>query len=199
MKKSFLFLILLATVAGCSDQGVEKNIPKKETVSAPGKITIVVPKNQPQVQPSQDPFRTYDIQGQSIIKYAPEGQTITEEVKNVQVVVAARNNPYGNLKWKLLGKRLSKDFILYCSACHDDYGNGVVGPSLIDKNAREVLETMNKYLNDPDANALMTELVQKMSKEKTEFIASDIARFNKEISQEKHELLGTKDVKKGTL
>lgn len=177
-------LVLLTVLLGCSQQESETSKPEQKQAIGPGKITIVAPVQPVEKTANKDQFRGFDIQGQSIIKYAPEGQAITEEVKNVQVVVAVRNNPYGSLKWKLLGKRLSKDFILYCSACHDDYGNGVVGPSLIDKNAKEVLQSMNDYLNDPDANALMTELVQKMSDEKKQFIAEDIARFNKEIHEE---------------
>ena len=118
----------------------------------------------------EDKFRTFDVRGESIIKYAPEGAEITPEVKNVQVNVAVRNTPYGHIQ----------EFIVACSACHDDYANGVIGPSLIDKNEKEVLDMMVKYNQDPNANVLMTTLVERMTDKEKAFIAKDIARFNYE-------------------
>ena len=106
----------------------------------------------------------------------------------MQVVVAARNSPYGSINANLLSKRLSKEFILLCSACHDDYGNGVVGPSLIDKNEQEVRDMIQKYTDDPNANVLMADLVRRMSPEQIDFIAKDLARFNAEVQAEKRGL-----------
>ena len=118
------------------------------------------------------------------ISYAPEGAEVTDAVKNVQVVVAARSSPYASIGADLMAKRLSKDFIIYCSACHDDYGNGVIGPSLLGKNAKELREMIDKYSREPDANVLMTDLVHRLSEEKIQFIAGDIARFNAELAAE---------------
>lgn len=94
--------------------------------------------------------------------------------------VAVRNTPYGHIQARLLSQRLSKEFIVACSACHDDYANGVIGPSLIDKNEKEVLDMMVKYNQDPNANVLMTTLVERMTDKEKAFIAKDIARFNYE-------------------
>lgn len=160
---------------------------------APGRITVVNDAPAEKARPT-DPgaaFRTYNVQGESQIQYAPEGQDVTEAVKNVQVVVAARNSPYGSINANLLSKRLSKEFILLCSACHDDYGNGVVGPSLIDKNEQEVRDMIQKYTDDPNANVLMADLVRRMSPEQIDFIAKDLARFNAEVQAEKRGLAPT--------
>lgn len=152
--------------------------PKKE-----GTITVVAGEK-PQPQKTGDKFRTYDVRGQSQISFAPAGQEVTDEVRNVQVVVAARNNPYVSIQASLLAKRLSKQFIVLCSACHDDYGNGVIGPSLIGKSSDEVRKMIDKYSSDPNANVLMTELVRRMTPDEIDFIARDLARFNAEIQEE---------------
>ena len=121
------------SLVGCEDKSQDKS-QKAETSlpSRPGKITVTAGTKTTDVS-KEDKFRTFDVRGESIIKYAPEGAEITPEVKNVQVNVAVRNTPYGHIQARLLSQRLSKEFIVACSACHDDYANGVIGPSLIDK------------------------------------------------------------------
>ena len=179
-------LVLLLTCSGCdkAQEPVQGDRPTKE-VAAPGRITVKAG-NGSFDQTGGDKFRTYDIKGQAQIKYAPEGAEVTEAVKNVQVVVASRNtNPYADIYSNLLAKRLSKEFIVLCSACHDDYGNGVIGPSLIGKTGNEVRNMIEKYSNDADANVLMADLVRRMTPEQTDFISNDLARFNAEVSEEK--------------
>lgn len=179
-------LALFLTCSGCdkTQEPVQVDSPTK-TVEAPGKITVKAG-NGSFDQTKGDKFRTYDVKGQAQIKYAPEGAEVTEAVKNVQVVVASRNsNPYAGIYANLLSKRLSKEFIVLCSACHDDYGNGVIGPSLIGKTGNEVRNMIEKYSNDADANVLMADLVKRMTPEQIDFISNDLARFNAEVSQEK--------------
>lgn len=171
-------------LTGCGDDKKEKVAENVPAATAPGKITVhAAAENKEETRPD---FRNYDVRGQSQIKYAPEGQEVTQEVKNVQVVVAARNNPYGSILANLSAKRLSKKFIVLCSACHDDYGNGVVGPSLIGKSSQEVREMIDKYTKDPNANVLMTDVVNRMTPQEVDFIANDLARFNAEVQAEKN-------------
>lgn len=192
MKKTLcLFCTLLAlTVAGCDNSKKTETKPETPNAAAqskaPGKITVVSG-TASKDDVAANKFRTYDLRGESIIKYAPEGAEITPEVKNVQVNVAVRNTPYAQIQARLLSQRLSKDFIVFCSACHDDYANGVIGPSLINKNEKEVLDMMVKYHEDPNANVLMTTLVERMTPEEKAFIARDIARFNYEYHNSKSE------------
>lgn len=182
MKKILCFIAatVLVSLVGCEDKSQDKS-QKAETSlpSRPGKITVTAGTKTTDVS-KEDKFRTFDVRGESIIKYAPEGAEITPEVKNVQVNVAVRNTPYGHIQARLLSQRLSKEFIVACSACHDDYANGVIGPSLIDKNEKEVLDMMVKYNQDPNANVLMITLVERMTDKEKAFIAKDIARFNYE-------------------
>lgn len=185
---------VLAILNGCSDSEVtaEKSQAQnagqtlkeggKTSPEGPGKITIVAGKTQTNVDHNR--FRNYNVKGESQIDYVPKGQEVTEAVKNVQVVVAVRNNPYGSIGASLLAKRLSKEFIIYCSACHDDYGNGVIGPSLIGKNPQEVREIFDKYMKDPNANVLMTDLVGRMNPSQIDFVCQDLAKFNAQVQEE---------------
>lgn len=170
--------ITISFIAGCDKPQESADITVLSPKS-PGTITIV--KATGKNESNHDKFRTFDIRGESIIQYAPEGQEITQAVKNVQVNVAVRNTPYASIHARLLQQRLSKEFIVFCSACHDDYANGVIGPSLIGKNKKEVLEMMEKYHNEKDANVLMTSLVERMTEQEKQFIAQDLARFNAEV------------------
>lgn len=180
-------IIALLTLSGCNEKEDKSTSSTTQTVTQSGSITVISPGNKTS-ETNKDQFRTLDIRGESIIKYAPEGQEITKEVKNVQVVVAARNSPYGSIHARLMQQRLSKDFIVLCSACHDDYANGVIGPSLIGKNEKEVREMIDKYSKEPDANVLMTSLVERMTSEEIDFIAKDIAKFNQEIQKQKSDV-----------
>ncbi len=185
MKKIILLLsvFLVLIVAGCEEKSLQSQ-KEEHRPESPGKITVVSG-SQTELSAKEDKFRTFDVRGESIIKYAPDGAEVTQEVKNVQVNVAVRNTPFASIQTRLLSQRLSKEYIVFCSACHDDYANGVIGPSLIDKNEQEVLDMMVKYGKEPDANVLMTTLVERMSPEEKSFIARDIARFNKEIHSQK--------------
>lgn len=178
------FLSLLLVLAGCNRDTETASHQTTLQPSKAGVITIISSDTNRQ-ETNKDKFRTFDIRGESTIQYAPQGQEITPEVKNVQVVVAARNSPYGSIQARLMQQRLSKEFIVFCSACHDDYANGVVGPSLIGKNEIEVREMIDKYSKDPNANVLMASLVERMTPEEIDFIATDLARFNKAIQEEK--------------
>lgn len=176
---SLAAVVVLAACGGSETEKAETPAAKK-----PGTITVISGGDSAQERKSSSAFRTYNVRGESQISYAPEGAEVTDAVKNVQVVVAARSSPYASIGADLMAKRLSKDFIIYCSACHDDYGNGVIGSSLLGKNAKEVREMIDKYSREPDANVLMTDLVHRLSEEKIQFIAGDIARFNAELAAE---------------
>lgn len=187
MKKHLIcigFLSLLL-IAGCDEN---KEIASSQTNLQPSKagVITIISSDKNEQETNKDKFRTFDIRGESTIQYAPQGQEITQEVKNVQVVVATRNSPYGSIQARLMQQRLSKEFIVLCSACHDDYANGVIGPSLIGKNEKEVREMIDKYSKDPNANVLMTSLVERMTPEEIDFIAADLARFNNAIQEEKN-------------
>ena len=90
-------------------------------------------------------------------------------------------SPYEKVRISLLIKSLSKNFIVKCSACHNDYANGIIGPSLLDKDEHTIYTTIMKYKNDEKKNVLMNDLVKNMSEEEIKAISNEIALFNEKV------------------
>ncbi len=113
-----------------------------------------------------------------------------KRVKNQKVVdgkIAVRekdhkaSTPYQYVRIDLLKSALSHDFMVKCSACHDDYANGIIGPSLLEKDGNYIYGQMIKYRNDPKKNIFMYELVNKMTEAELKSLSDEVAQFNKEI------------------
>ncbi len=176
----FLCLIICVFAAACSgseQKGAEAPLPEKS-----GEITVV--SGGGSNKDNVSPFISYTVTGEYAVRYAPDGEE-TPLTKEIGAHVVVRNNPYESIHKSLMMKRLSKEFIVKCSACHDDYGNGVIGPSLLDKSGEQVYDMIIKYRTDREENVLMKVLVSKMTDEEIRFIADDIAAFNEEIRKEK--------------
>jgi cytochrome c553 len=92
-------------------------------------------------------------------------------------------SPYEEVEIGLLVHKLSKEFIVKCSACHNDYANGIIGPSLLNKDADFIAGTIAKFKTGEKENVLMTALVRQMSDEEILKLANEIAAFNEEIAQ----------------
>lgn len=86
-----------------------------------------------------------------------------------------------------MSKSLSKNYIVKCSACHDDYANGVVGPSLIEKSEKEISDMIKAYRAKTKVNELMKYLVSQMDDKEIESLAKEISNLNKEIQRQKDE------------
>ncbi|MDR0588662.1 MAG: hypothetical protein LBG61_06820 [Burkholderiales bacterium] len=160
--------------------------PADPTVApeAAGKITVIAPEHPaPAVTANAETFLGYDVKGETIIRYAPSGEE-TQESKSVAPYVVIRNQPFASIHQSLRAKRLSKNFIVKCSACHDKYSNGVIGPSLLTKTGDEVYDKIIRYKTDQESNILMRQLIQQMDNTEIRFIADDIAKFNKEVREE---------------
>lgn len=177
----YLFLILCICITACFSEKVddEKNIP--ETA---GKITVLDGGVSPDNNSSKiNQFIGYNMVGEYRVNYAPDGRE-TPVTKEIGAHVVVRNTPYSSIHKSLLMKRLSKEFIVKCSACHDDYGNGVIGPSLLTKTGDEIYNMIAAYKTNKEKNELMRRLVHTMDDNEIRFIADDIAKFNKEVREE---------------
>ncbi len=94
-------------------------------------------------------------------------------------------SPYEKVKISMMVKRLSKKFIVKCSACHNDYANGIIGPSLLDKDADFIFSSIMKFKSDKNANVLMSGLVNQMEEEEIKELSDEIYEFNKQIREVK--------------
>ncbi|WP_294951841.1 hypothetical protein [Sulfurovum sp.] len=92
-------------------------------------------------------------------------------------------SPYERVRITLMVKQLSPDYRLLCSACHDDYANGVIGPALLDKNATFIFNQIMAFKTGEKKNELMKDLVTRIDETRLKNIANEIDRFNKAIKK----------------
>ena len=96
-------------------------------------------------------------------------------------------NRYERVQISLLANKLSKDFLIYCSACHDDYANGIIGPSLLGKSGDYIYKQLLDFKSGKRKNVLMVQLVRRLSDEKLKALANEVAEFNKKVQKIKEE------------
>ncbi len=196
IKKILLSTAVILLISGCSEKKEEnQKVQEKVTTQAPLKIEVEKNENSKEVKVEEKKNvkkenETYYFNYNGVkTAYDPNSQPANEDAKvrtkprseldaNMHV-----RSPYEKVKISLLVKKLSKDFIVKCSACHNDYANGIIGPSLLDKDADSIYNSINKFKNNKDANVLMTGLVNQMSEEEIKKIANEIFEFNKQIRE----------------
>mgnify|MGYP002629896526 CR=1 FL=1 len=92
-------------------------------------------------------------------------------------------SPYEEVRISMIVNRLSKKFIVKCSACHNDYANGIIGPSLLGRDSDYVYEKIQAFKSGEKKNALMTDLINMMSNKEIREMADEIYKFNQEIKK----------------
>lgn len=130
-----------------------------------------------------DTFVSYDFYGERKVNFNLNGD-VNETTKNI-VAYSSIKNQYEKLNFDLMKKRLGRDFILRCSACHDDYANGIIGPSLLDKTDAQIVDMIKKYKFKEKPNPLMVQLVNGMSEQQIETMAKEIYEFNQQFKEQK--------------
>ena len=130
-----------------------------------------------------DKFVSYDFYGERKVNFNLNGD-VNETTKNI-VAYSSIKNQYEKLNFDLMKKRLGHDFILRCSACHDDYANGIIGPSLLDKTDAQIVDMIKKYKFKEKPNPLMVQLVNGMSEQQIETMAKEIYEFNRQFKEQK--------------
>ena len=179
-KKRWIVPLVISVwmLTGCGDG--EKEVQKESTTT-------------PQIKVVKDAVNT-DIakeaskenSGQFYYSYNKEKNSTkyNAEDSKVKTTIDAYLNiksPYEKVRITMMIKRLSHTYVVKCSACHDDYANGVVGPSLLDKDADFIYERIMDFKTGKRKNILMKELVSQMDDAKLRSLAEEIANFNKEI------------------
>jgi len=169
---------VLVLLGGCSDK--EKGSPD-EVTSASG---IVVTEGAVKTLKKSDGSK--ENSGQFYYSYNKEKgnsdyNAETSKVRTQLDAYRAIRSPYERVQITLMIKQLSPDYRLLCSACHDDYANGVIGPALLDKNATYIYDSIMAFKTGQKENALMKELVNRIGEERLQAISKEIERFNREI------------------
>jgi len=163
-----------------------KSTPKIEVVSNSNSKEIKV--KEKKVDKNQSKSYYYDYNNVKS-EYDPNAQPAN---KDASVRVRPRTkldaninirSPYERVQISLLSGQLSKNFRIKCSACHDDYANGVIGPSLISRDEEFIYQRINDFKNGKKSNPLMKDLVSMMSDEEIKGIAKEIYNFNIKIKE----------------
>ncbi|WP_119173268.1 c-type cytochrome [Halarcobacter anaerophilus] len=126
----------------------------------------VIEKEKTGTQKEESYYLSYNIKNEYDPNSQPANKDASVRVKprtNIEANMNVRS-PYEKIKISLLVKKLSKDFIVKCSACHNDYANGIIGPSLLDKDSKFIYDAIMNFRNEKNKNILMSDLVKQMDK-----------------------------------
>jgi len=189
MKKySILCIFLLLILSACSDKKEENNAQTTDVnvSQQSGKIEVVENDNfkEQKVHVKKDDSNEsktfyYDYHQDTI------GSAQLEEEKNYTPLGAELKvkSPYEHVEVSMLVSKLSKNFIVRCSACHNHYANGIIGPSLLDKDSEYIFKTIARYKTGEKKNVLMKELVEQMDDKEIKALADEIYTFNQEVKK----------------
>jgi cytochrome c553 len=193
-KKVFLLLSVISLLfTGCGDDSKEPVITKEKTTQAPI-IEVVENKNAKEIKvkektapdsQSKSYYLNYNVKSAYDENSQPANKDASVRVKPRTLIDAQLNvrSPYEKVKISLLVRKLSKKFIIKCSACHNDYANGIIGPSLLDKTSDEILKKIAEFKSGKKSNPLMNDLIKMMSEDEIKDMADEIYSFNQEIKK----------------
>lgn len=191
-------LLSLTLFSGCSDnkqESKEKEASNKaQEVTSAQKIEVVKNENAQEIKvalkegdDNQSKSYYYDYNVKSA--YDPNMQPANDDAsvrEKARTAIDANlhvRSPYENVEISMMVKKFSKEFIVKCSACHNDYANGVIGPSLLGKDADFIYNKITKFKDGSEKNVLMKELVARMSEQEIKALANEIYEFNNEIKK----------------
>jgi len=191
-------LISIFALIGCGDKEQDKK--EKVNVASSGsapKIEVIQNDNAQEVKVKEKIktnlivkdgktyYYDYNIKSAYDQNAKPANEDASVRMKPRTVLDANMNirSPYERVQVSLIVKQLSKTFKLKCSACHDDYANGVVGPSLLGKDSSYIYEKIQDFKTGKASNPLMDELIRMMSNDEIKVLSQEIYQFNKKIQE----------------
>ena len=200
IKKIFIGIVTISILilSGCGEKTEETKIDKSKVVSASSpKIEVIHNANSQEIKVKEKKktklhvkdgkayYYDYNVKSEYDQNAQPANKDASVRVKPRTVLDANMHirSPYERVQISLIVKQLSSTFKLKCSACHDDYANGVVGPSLLGKDADFIYNTIIDFKSGKKSNPLMDDLINMMSDKEIKNIANEIYKFNKEIEK----------------
>jgi hypothetical protein len=193
-------LALVASLAsalllgGCGDKAQE---PVKTQTTAPTttpKIEVVANKDAKEIKvavkiktgdKNSSYYYDYNIKSEYDLKSQPANKDAAVKVRPRTKIDANLHirSPYEHVEIELLVKRLSTTFRIKCSACHDDYANGIIGPSLLSRDSNYIYDKIAEFKSGKKSNPLMDDLIKMMSDDEIRVLADEIYEFNKEVNK----------------
>ena len=197
-------VILVSLLTGCGEDKPQEQVTKKEqntaTVTkavltdATPQIEVVANENAKEIKvkekktdkaQSKSYYYDYNIKSEYDENARPANEDASVRAKPRTVIDANMNvrSPYEEIQISLLVRKLSKKFIVKCSACHNDYANGIIGPSLLGKNSDEIFDAIAAFKSGEKKNVLMTDLINMMDEAEIRTLADEIYAFNQKIEE----------------
>jgi len=195
-------LVLVSLITGCGEKPNDEK-PKEEkpvavskavtTETAP-QIEVVTNENAKEIKvkekasdkaQSKSYYYDYNIKGEYDENAKPANEDAGIRAKPRTTIDANINvrSPYEKVQISLLVRKLSKKFIVKCSACHNDYANGIIGPSLLGKTSQEIFDDIAAFKSGEKKNVLMTDLINMMDENEIKALADEIYEFNQKIKE----------------
>jgi len=186
-KIALISFVVAAFFIGCGDKKSEDSGKSEAVVKQAGtiKVTQNAVKTEKKVKSKENSgqfYYSYNEEDKS--KEAKSIDKYHEDTAKQRTTIDAYlhiRSPYERIKINLMINKLSHDFIVHCSACHDDYGNGIIGPSLLGKSGDFIYQKLMDFKSGKAKNVLMKGLVSQMDDAKLKSIANEIADFNAKL------------------
>jgi cytochrome c553 len=194
MIKKILLSSALFLWMGCGEDATKQTKPIESPTNTPT-IEIVANKNAKEIKVAEHKkhqrdqndtyYYDYNIKSEYDQNAQPANSDASVRIKPRTAIEANMNirSPYENVQIDMLVGKLSRTFRIKCSACHDDYANGVIGPSLLSKNSDEIFNTIADFKSGKKSNPLMDGLIDHMSEDEIRALADEIYTFNQKIKE----------------
>mgnify|MGYP000492175461 CR=1 FL=1 len=190
-------LVLVTLVTGCGEKTNEEKTSietKAVSTEVTPQIEVVTNKNAKEIKvkekktdkaQSKSYYYDYNIKSEYDENAKPANEDAGIRAKPRTSIDANINvrSPYEKVQISLLVRKLSKKFIVKCSACHNDYANGIIGPSLLGKTSQEIFDAIAAFKSGEKKNVLMTDLINMMDENEIRTLADEIYEFNEEIKE----------------
>jgi cytochrome c553 len=196
IKVKLALVVCLVLFIGCDEKKPEQKTQTNDTQESLN-IEVVTNKNPKEIKVEEKEktklqtkngkayYYDYNIKSE----YDPNSQPANKDA-SVRVKPRTKTDaqlrirsPYENVGISLLVRKLSHNFIVKCSACHNDYANGIIGPSLLHKTSDQILKSINEFKTGVKSNPLMDDLIKLMDEDELKEIANEIQEFNKKIEK----------------
>ena len=140
IKQIILSAALILLISGCGDNKKTeetKEIIKVENTQTPLKIEVEENSNANEIKvtpkikdgtKNESYYYDYNVKSEYDPNAKPANEDAAVREKPRTTIDANLNvrSPYQKVQISLLVKGLSKEFIVKCSACHNDYANGII-------------------------------------------------------------------------
>lgn len=191
-KRISFFVVAAATTVlliGCGEKKEDNNTAQNTkrvvaTKQTAPKIEIVENTSKNEIKVKEEKSKVSSSKNSDSFYYDYDKKEKTEEKERTVLDAYTHiRSPYERVRVSLLQRQLSTTFRLKCSPCHDDYANGVIGPSLLGKSEQYIYDKIIAFKTGKKSNPLMSDLLKKMDDTQIKQIAKEIYTFNQEVQK----------------